>query len=346
MDFITRLPKSRKNNDSIMVVVDKLSKSTHFIPVQSTYRAAQITNVFMLNIFKLHGLPKTIISDRDVKFTSVFWRTLFEGLGPQLNFSIAYHPQTDGQTERVNQVVEDMLRSYVMQQPTRWEEYLHLVEFAYNNGYHASLRMSPFEVLYGWKCRTPSIWGGTEDRHLLGLEMLEEMEVMVKRVRANLKIAQDRQKNFADWKRTFKEYQVGEHVYVRIRARKSTLQWNACAKLSPRFCGPFQILARVGPVAYQLALPSHIRVHNIFHVSVLKKYVYDPRHIISWQDIQVELEGEFMVELVNILDRRRVELWKRVINQVKVQWQHFGPDEATWEDEQSMREAYPRLFFG
>eukprot|EP00253_Pinus_taeda_P032776 PITA_32776 len=318
MDFITGFPKSKKNNDSIMVVVDKLSKSSNFIPVQSTYRAAQIANVFMQNISKLHRLPKTIISNCDVKFTSVFWRTLFEGLGTQLNFSTAYHPQTDGQTERVNQVVEDMLRSYVMQQPTRWEEYLHLVEFAYNNGYHASLRMSPFEVLYGRKCRTPSSWGGPEDRLLLGPEMLEEMEVIVKR--------------------------VGEHVYVRIRARKSTLQWNACAKLAPRFCGPFQILARVGPVAYQLALPSHIRVHNVFHVSILQKYVYDPRHIISWQDIQVEPEGEFMVEPVNILDRRRVELRKRVINQVKVQWQHFGPDEATWEDEQSMREAYPRLF--
>eukprot|EP00253_Pinus_taeda_P017239 PITA_17239 len=344
MDFITGLPKSKRSNDSIMVVVDKLSKSAHFIPVQSTYRAAQIANIFMQNIFKLHGLPKVIISDRDVKFTSAFWRTLFEGLGTQLSFSTAHHPQTDGQTERVNQVLEDMLRSYVMQQPTRWEEYLHLVEFAYNNGYHSSLKMSPFEVLYGRKCRTPSSWGGPEDKFLLGPEMLEEMEVMVKRVRANLKMAQDRQKNFADRKRTFKEYQVGEHVYIRIRARKSTLQWNACAKLAPRFCGPFQILARVGPVAYQLALPSHIRVHNVFHVSVLKKYVYDPRHIISWQDIQVEPEGEFLVEPVNILDQRRVELRRKVISQVKVQWQHFGPEEATWEDEQMMRDTYPRLF--
>eukprot|EP00253_Pinus_taeda_P012980 PITA_12980 len=317
MDFITGLSKSKKTNDSIMVVVDKLSKSAHFILVQSTYRAAQIANIFMQNIFKLHGLPKVIISDRDVKFTSAFWRTLFEGLGTQLSFSTAYHPQTDGQTERVNQVVEDMLRSYVMQQPTRWEEYLHLVEFAYNNGYHSSLKMSSFEVLYGRKCRTPSSWGGPKDKFLLGLEMLEEMEVMVKKVRANLKMAQDRQKNFADRKRTFKEYQVGEHVYIRIRARKSTLQWNACAKLAPRFCGPFQILARVGPVAYQLALPCHI---------------------------QVEPEGEFLVEPVNILDRRRVELRKKVICQVKVQWQHFGSEEATWEDEQMMRDTYPRLF--
>jgi len=222
-----------------MVVVDKLSKATHFIPVQSTYRVVQIAHIFMQNVFKLHGLPKTIISDRDVKFTSTFWKALFTELGTQLNFNIAYHPQTDGQTERVNQVVEDMLRACVMQKPTQWEEYLHLVEFAYNNGYHTSLKMTPFEVLYGWKCRTPSSWSGPEDKLRLGPEMLKQMEDMVKRVRTNLKAAQDRQKSFADRKRRFKEYQVGDHVYIRIQARKSTLQWSGCAKLAPRYFGPF-----------------------------------------------------------------------------------------------------------
>lgn len=118
MDFITGLPRTKKNNDSIMVVVDKLSKEAHFIPVQSTYRAVQIAHIFMQNVFKLHGLPKTIIFDRDVKFTSTFWKALFTELGTQLNFSTTYHPQTDGQIERVNQVVEDMLRAYVMQKPT------------------------------------------------------------------------------------------------------------------------------------------------------------------------------------------------------------------------------------
>eukprot|EP00253_Pinus_taeda_P023153 PITA_23153 len=344
MDFITRLPKTKRNNDSIMVVVDKLSNAAHFIPVQSTYKAAKIAHIFMQNVFKLHGLPKTIISNRDVKFTSTFWKTLFAEFETQLNFSTAYHPQTDGQTERVNQVVEYMLRAYVMQQPMLWEEYLHLVEFAYNNGYHTSTQMSPFEVLYSRKCRTPSSWGGPEDRMSLGPEMLKEMEDMVKRVRANLKAAQDRQKNFADWKRRFKEYQVGDHVYMRIQVKKSALQWSGCAKLAPRYCGPFQVLARIGPVAYQLVLPSHIQVHNVFHVSVLKKYVYDPRHVIRWQDIQVEPEGEVLVEPLSILDRREVQLRRRAITQVKLQWRHFGPEETTWEDEALMKRTYPGLF--
>eukprot|EP00253_Pinus_taeda_P023109 PITA_23109 len=297
MDFITSLPKTKRNNDSIMVVVDKLSKAAHFIPVQSTYKAVQIAHIFMQHIFKLHGLPKTIISDRDVNFTSAFWRTLFADLGTQLNFSTAYHPQTDGQTERVNQVVEDMLRAYVMQQPTLWEEYLHLVEFSYNNGYHTSMQMSPFEVMYGRKCRTPSSWGGPEDKLSLGPEMLKEMEDMVKRVRVNLRAAQDRQKNFADWKRRFKEYQVGDHVYIRIQAKR-----------------------------------------------ILKKYVYDPKHVIRWQDIQVELEGEVLVEPLNILDQREVQLRKRVITQVKIQWRNYGLEEATWEDEELVRKTYPALF--
>lgn len=168
MDFITGLPKTKRNNDSIMVVVDKLSKSAHFILVQSTYKAVQTADIFMHNIITLHGLPKTIISDKDVKFTPAFWKTLFEGQGTQLNFNTTYHPQTDRQTEQVNQVVEDMLRSYVMQQPSKWEDYLHLVKFSYNKRYHTSLQMSLFEVLYTWKCRTPSSWGAPEDKIMLG----------------------------------------------------------------------------------------------------------------------------------------------------------------------------------
>lgn len=126
--------------------------------------------------------------------------------------------------------------------------------------------MSPFEVLYGRKFRTPSSWGGPKDKLMLGPEMLKQMEEMVKKVRANSKVAQDKQKSFTDQKRKFKEFQVGDHVYVIIRAKRSTLRWSGCTKLAPHFYGPFQVLARVGLVAYQLSLPSHIRVHNFFHI--------------------------------------------------------------------------------
>eukprot|EP00253_Pinus_taeda_P026544 PITA_26544 len=160
---------------------------------------------------------------------------------------------------------------------------------------------------------------------------------MVKKVRSNLEAAQDRQKSFADRKRRFKEFQVRDHVFVRTQTRRSTLQWSGCTKLAPRYFGPFQILARVGPVSYQLALPNHINIHNVFHVSVLKQYVYDPKHVIQWQDVQVEPEGEVLVEPLTILDRREVQLWKRVIFQAKGQWQHYGPEEATWEDEELLK---------
>ena len=137
LDFVTGLPKNQNLTDSIMVVVDKLSKVAHFIPVKTTYKAANIADIFLKQIFRLHGIPKVIISDRDPKFTGNFGRSLFKGLNTMLNFSTSFHPQTNGQTERVNQVLEDILRMYVKEQPGKWEDYLHLVEFAYNNHYLA-----------------------------------------------------------------------------------------------------------------------------------------------------------------------------------------------------------------
>ena len=173
MDFITGLPTLTKQNDTITVVVDKLRKSTHFIPIKLTCKAIDITNVFMKEIFRLHGMLKEIVSDRDTKFTSNFWKSLMVGLETKLLFSTAYHPQTDGQTERVNQILEDILRMHVMHQPKKWEDYLPLVEFAYNNGYQESLKMSPFRVLYGRLCNTPVSWSNLVNRITIGPDMLK-----------------------------------------------------------------------------------------------------------------------------------------------------------------------------
>jgi transposase InsO family protein len=149
MDFIVGLPLTTRRHDSIFVVVDTLTKSAHFIPVRTTYQAPDIARVFISEIVRLHGVPKRIISDRGSVFTGRFWTSFQEALGTQLNFSTAYHPETDGQTKRMNQTLEDMLRMYVMDQQKRWEEFLPLVEFAYNNSYQSTIKMAPFEFLYG-----------------------------------------------------------------------------------------------------------------------------------------------------------------------------------------------------
>jgi transposase InsO family protein len=176
MDFVVGLPLTSHRHNSILVIVDKLTKSAHFIPVRDTYDVTYVARVFISKVIRLQGIPKKIISDRDSRFTSRFWTSLQSALGTQLNLSTTYHPETDGQTERVNQVMEDMLRMYVMDNQTQWEKYLHLVEFAYNNSYHSSIEMPPYEALYGRPCRTPLIWDRLEYQVTVGPELIQEME--------------------------------------------------------------------------------------------------------------------------------------------------------------------------
>ena len=161
---------------------------------------------------------------------------------------------------------------YVMDNPYKWEDYLHLVDFAYNNGYQASLRMIPFESLYGMKCDTLVSWDNSKDRVVLGPELLKDMEDQVVKIKQNLKVAQDK---------------VGEHVLLKVNPKKRSLKLSSCTKMAPRFYGPFEIMDIIGPIAYMLALPASINVHNVFHVSLLKKYVDDPNHVIDFHLIQV-----------------------------------------------------------
>ena len=171
--FITVLPRNQNQNDSIMVVIEKLDKATHFIPVKTTHMVSNIAEIFMKQIFCLHGIPKVIIFDIDPKFTGNLWKSLFKGLNTIWNFGTSFHPQMDGHTKRVNQILEDMLRMYVKEQPGKWEDYLHLVEFAYNNHYQASGKYNPFEILYGRKCNTHISRSNPVDRLVLGPEMLK-----------------------------------------------------------------------------------------------------------------------------------------------------------------------------
>jgi hypothetical protein len=198
MDFITGLPRTSKGYDSIWVIVDRLTKVAHFIPVNTTYKGSQLAELYMARIVCLHGVPKKIVSDHGSQFTSRFWKNLHENMGTRLNFSSAYHPQTDGQTERTNQVLEDMLRACALKHGGSWDKSLPYAEFSYNNSYQASLNMSPFEALYGRKCRTPLNWDQTGEWQFFGPENIQEAEEQVRTIWENLRVAQSRQKSYAN----------------------------------------------------------------------------------------------------------------------------------------------------
>jgi hypothetical protein len=344
MDFIKRLPRTNKQHDSIMMVVDKLTKVAHFIPMKVAHKATDVVDIYMREVARLHGIPKTIVSDRDPKFISKFWRGLFKGFKTNLNFNTTYHPESDGQTKRVNQVIEDMLRMYVMDKPSKWKDYLHLVEFSYNNGYQASLKMSPFEALYGRKCNTPIRWDNLADRAVIGLELLREMEEKMLKIKHNLRASQDKKKIYADKGITHREFKVGDHVFLKLKANISSLKLGNCSKLAARFCGPFEILERIRPIAYMIALPASMSIHNVLHVSLLKKYIPDANHVIDWNVIQVEQENTFQVHPIRILDQKIKQLQNQAICLVKVQWTWYGPKDATWKHEDATRVEYPHLF--
>ena len=176
-------------------------------------------------------------------------------------------------------MLEDMLRMYVMDKPSKWEDYLHLVEFAYNNGQQASFGMSPYEAMYGRRCRTPVTWDNPVNKIFPCPYLLKEMEQEVANIKQNLKAAQDRHKSYANKHRVHIGFSVGDHVYLRVRENKCSLKLGSHAKLSPRNCGWFEVLERIGPVAYRLAFLASTRAHNVFHFSLLKKYVHDPNYV-------------------------------------------------------------------
>jgi transposase InsO family protein len=192
MDFIVGLPRTQRGFDSIWVIVDRLTKVAHFIPVRTTYSSAKLAELYLERIVSLHGVPKKIVSDRGTQFTSYYWQKVQESLGTKLNFSTAYHPQTDGQTERINQILEDMLRACALQYGTNWDKSLPYAEFSYNNSYQKSLQMAPFEALYDRKCRTPLFWNQTGESQVFGPDVLKNAEKQVKMIRNNLKAAQSR----------------------------------------------------------------------------------------------------------------------------------------------------------
>ncbi|GJY39717.1 putative nucleotidyltransferase, ribonuclease H [Tanacetum coccineum] len=212
MDFVTGLPRTQRKHDAIWVVVDRLTKTAHFLPIRKDFSISRLAEMFQQEIVRLHGTPSAIVSDRDPRFTSRFWKGLQNAWGTRLKFSTAFHPETDGQSERTIQTLEDMLRSCALEWTGNWDDYICLVEFAYNNSWHASIKCAPFEMLYGRKCRAPICWDQVGERVLEGPEMIEVTNEKVAVAREKLKEAQTRQKSYADKHRRLLEFQPGEHV--------------------------------------------------------------------------------------------------------------------------------------
>ncbi|KAD6453660.1 hypothetical protein E3N88_08366 [Mikania micrantha] len=316
MDLITKLPKTRKGYDAIWVIVDRLTKSAHFIPIRESYSSEKMAEVYVKEIVSRHGIPVTIVSDRDTRFTSHFWRNFQKELGTKLLLSTAYHPQTDGQSERTIQTLEDMLRACIIDFGGSWDDYLPLAEFSYNNSYHSGLGMPHM------KCY---------------------MEGDV--IRAHLKAAQDRQKSYADKQRRPIEFQVGDFVLLKVSPWKGVIRFRKRGKLSPRFIGPFRVIARIGNVAYRLELPEELSgIHDTFHVSYLRKCLANESAYVPLEDLEIDDKLNYVEKPVAILDRKVKQLRNKSLNQVKVQWKNKRGSVATWESEDEMRKFYPFLF--
>jgi hypothetical protein len=240
-------------------------------------------------------------------------------LGSKLNYNTTFHPQTDGQSEKTIQTLEDMLRAYVLEFGGSWEDHLHLVEFSYNNSYQASIKMPLFEALYGRKCRSPMCWDDVGERRLLGPELDTRTVDVVAQIGKNMKAAQDRQQRWADIHRRPLEFEVGDHVFLKVSPSRGVIRFGSGGKLSPRFIGPFDIVERVGKVAYRLALPPALpRVHDVFHVSQLQRYVRDDSHVLDYSSLNLRPNMSYEAHPITIVDIHEKVLKNKVIRLVRV----------------------------
>ncbi|GJU12606.1 putative reverse transcriptase domain-containing protein [Tanacetum coccineum] len=269
--------------------------SAHFLAIREDYSMEKLVRLYIDEIVARHEVPVSIISDRDGRFTSRFWQTLQKALGTRLDMSTAYHPQTDGK-----------------------DVHLPLAEFSYNNSYHSSIRCALFEALYGKKCRLPVLWAEIRESRLIRLELVQETTDKVVLIKEKLKAARDRQKSYADNRRKPLEFEVRDQVLLKVSPWKGVIRFGKKGKLAPRYVGPFEILERIGPVAYRLRLPKELSsVHDTFHVSNMKKCLADANLHVLLEEIKVDKTLRFVEEPVEIMDREVKSLKRSKILIVK-----------------------------
>nr|GEX68338.1 putative reverse transcriptase domain, ribonuclease H-like domain, aspartic peptidase domain protein [Tanacetum cinerariifolium] len=276
MDLVTKLPKSSQGDDTIWVIVDRLTKSAIFTPIRETDPMDKLERIYLKE----------------------------NALGTRLDMSTAYHPEIDGQSERTIQTLKDMLRACAIDFGKGWVNHLPLVKFSYNNSYLATIKAAPFEALYGRKCRSPICWTEVGEAQILGPELIQETTEKIVQTKQRMQAARNRQKSYADLKRKPMEFQVGDKVMLKVSPWKGVVRFGKRGKLNPRYVGPFKVLERVGDVAYKLDLLEELsRVHNTFHVSNLKKCYADEPLAVPLDGLHFDDKLHFVEKPVEIIDR-------------------------------------------
>lgn len=339
MDFVMPLPTTKAGHDGMFVVVDRLSKRIHISPCSVNITAPETARLFFDSIFRHHGLPKEIVSDRDSKFTSNFWQALWKLTATKLNLSSPYHPQTDGQTERANRVIEDMLRAYVSFNLDDWDEHLTAVEFAYNNSQQASTRQTPFMLDTGQHPHTPLdlVDVDTSASVPAAEDMIQRMQQRLQQATECLEQAQNRQKKHADTQRRHEEFSVGDLVYVSSSylTDPENPERKHAKKLQPKHYGPYPISKVISEVSYEVALPPGTRRHPVFHVSMLRRHHAGDRasEQAPAPDLPVPIRqaGEDWWIVEEVLDKRVVQQGDTSVTQYLIKWQGYPDSESSWE---------------
>ena len=333
-DLITHLPKTKRGHTAIANFVDRATKMLICEPTTDEATAEDLALLYYKAVFRFHGIPSQLVTDRDPKFTSKFWKAFHAKLGTSFNMSTANHPQTDGQTERANRTLEDMLRAYVAPYHDDWDDHLLPAEFAYNDSMNPSIGYSPFYLNYGFHPNTPLslVCKTTKEGDS------EQIKSFFARTRADfqnakntLRSAQERQAKYANKRRQDCTFVVGDKVWLAADHLKLPPATNASRKLQPRYYGPYRVSAVISPVAYKLDLPKTFRIHPVIHISHMKANADGSKDFPDRPEYQqppppqvFEKEEFFLVEAIRNHRHVRRNL------QFRIKWLGYGEDENTW----------------
>ncbi|MCO5553469.1 hypothetical protein L7F22_006990 [Adiantum nelumboides] len=343
MYFIFELPRTPTGNDGIWTIICRFSKQAHFVPVRKKIKSDHMVKLFMHNIFKYHGMPQFIVNDRDPRMTSLFWKALFENMGTTLKFSSSFHPQTDGQSEEANSTVLDLLKCYVSEHKATWEHYLPLVKYAYNNTVHTSTGKASFEIVEGGKKVPPILQ--TKDKIFEADKYVQNTDEAYRRIKLAIETTQSKQKKAADRHRRELVFSLGDWVLLRFekaRLRKMKGKERLFPKLDMRYYGLFQVCDKISDVAYRLKLPEGWKIHNAFHVSLLRPFVGDvPGDIVPEEQPEVEELNKILVPKQMLAHKDR-KVRGKVARRYLVNFKNYSPMDAKWMEEAELVDS-PQL---